>query len=81
MPTVDQIRRTITGAMDEAKEGPITAALELNLERNYLRDFLDGKKRSLKVEVIFALASRYDLSINDLIITKEKPAKRRAAAR
>lgn len=77
MPTVDQIRKTIAGALEAAKEGPITAAIEMKLERNYLRDFLDGKKRSLKTEVILALVARYNIDFNDLIITKERLARRR----
>jgi len=78
VPTIDQIRRTITFAMDRAGEGPVTVALDLGRERNYLRDFLEGKKDSLKVEVILALHERYGIPINELIVTKEAKEKRRA---
>ncbi len=73
MSSVDQIRRKLQKAMDDAGEGPVTAAIELDLERNYISDFLDGRKRSLKTEVTFALAERYSIPVKDLIVTKEKP--------
>lgn len=76
MPTVEQIRRTIAHAMEKVGEGPITVALELELERNYLRDFLEAKKNSLKAEVCFALSERYSIPIKDLIVSKEKRLRR-----
>lgn len=76
MPTVDHIRRTIAHAMEKIGEGPITVALDLELERNYLRDFLEGKKNSLKAEVSFALSERYSIPIKELIVSKEKRIRR-----
>lgn len=71
MPTVDQIRRKIEKAMEVAGDGPV--ALDLGLERNHLRDFLTGKKRSLKTETMMLLSERYGIPFKDLIVTKEKP--------
>ena len=78
MPTVDQIRRTIAIAMDRAGEGPVSLAVALDLERNHIRDFMEGKKRSLKTEVTLAIAERYGIPFKDLVITKDKAARRSA---
>ena len=79
MPTVDQIRRKIAMAMEKADEGPVWLAGELGLERNHIRDFLTGKKRSLKTEAMIAVSDRYDIPLKDLVISKERPPTRRAA--
>jgi hypothetical protein len=78
MPSVEQIRYRIQKAMDGAGEGAVTVAIELELERNHLRDFLEGKKQSLKTEVMLAISQRYDIPFKDLIITKEKILRRAA---
>jgi hypothetical protein len=51
----------------------------MDLERNHIRDFLEGKKRSLRTEIMLALSERYSIPFKDLIITKEKRPKRKAA--
>lgn len=78
MATVDEIRRRIQRALDAAGHGPVSVALELDLERNYLRDFLQGKKNSLKTEVSLALSDRYGIPFKDLVVTKKKPERLRA---
>jgi hypothetical protein len=78
MPTADQVRRTIQTALERAGEGPVTVALELELERNYLRDYLEGKKNSIKPEVVYALSERYGIPFKELLVIKERPARRRA---
>jgi hypothetical protein len=78
MPTVEQIRRTIVVAMERAGEGAVSVAVALGLERNHLRDFLEGKKRSLKTEVTLMIAERYGIPFKDLVITKDKAARRSA---
>jgi hypothetical protein len=75
MPTVDQIRHTLARAL-EKKGGPITVAQELGFERNHIRDFLEGKKRSLKTEVTLALAEYLEIPFKDLVVTKEKAMRR-----
>ena len=76
MPTVDQIRQTISRALERKGEGPITVALELQLERNYIRDFIKGDKNSLKTEVTIALSAYLDIPLKDLLITKERRLRR-----
>jgi hypothetical protein len=75
MPTVDQIRHNLARAL-EKKGGPITVAHELGFERNHIRDFLEGKKRSLKTEVMLALSEYLEIPFKDLVITKEKAMRR-----
>jgi len=77
MPSVDQIRFRIQRAMDSAGDGAVTVAIELGLERNYLRDFLEGKKQSLKAEIVMALSEKYDIPFKGLLVKKEKLARRR----
>lgn len=76
MPTVDQIRQTIDRALDKKGVGPVTAAQELGLERNYIRDFLSGDKNSIKTEVMLAIAEYLGINFKDLIVTKEKRVRR-----
>lgn len=75
MPTVDQIRYTLARAL-EKKGGAITVSQELGWERNHIRDFLEGKKRSLKTEVMLTLSEYLDIPFKDLVITKEKAIRR-----
>lgn len=76
MPSIDQIRYRIQKAMEAASEGPVFVAGELGLERNHLRDFFEGKKQSLKTEVMLAISQRYDIPFKDLVITREKERRR-----
>jgi hypothetical protein len=75
MATVDQIRRRIEKAMEIAGEGPVRLAGELGLERNHIRDFLEGKKASLKTETMIAISERYSIPFKDLVVTKDKPVR------
>jgi hypothetical protein len=79
MPSIEQIRHKIQRAMAGAGEGPVAVAVELGLERNHLRDFLTGKKRSLKTETMLAISERYGIPFKDLIVTKEKNQRRAVA--
>ena len=78
MPTVDQIRQKILTLMAAAGDRPIPLAEEFGLERNHLRDYFEGKKRSLKIEVLQQLSERYDIPLSDLVAKKEKQNRRRA---
>jgi hypothetical protein len=78
MPSVEQIRYRIQKAMDGAGEGAVSVAVDMGFERNHLRDFLEGKKQSLKTEVMLAISERYHIPFKDLIITKEKTLRRAA---
>jgi hypothetical protein len=78
MPSVDQIRHTITAALAKEGIGPVTLALELGKGRDYLRDFLEGKKDSLKIEVVIALSERWDIPIKNLVPSEEKALRRSA---
>lgn len=78
VPNVDQIRQRITAALDKKAVGPVTVALDLQLERNHIRDFLVGDKNSLKTEVMLDLSEYLDIPFKDLVITKEKRLRRSA---
>lgn len=68
MRPVDQIRRRIQKAMDDAGLGPVTVALELGWERNHLRDYLDGKKDSLKTERMIQISERFGIPFKELVV-------------
>jgi hypothetical protein len=78
MPTLDQIRLTITKALDKQGTGAVTVAQELGLERNHIRDFLKGDKNSLKTEVMLSLSEYLGIPFKDLVISKEKKLRRTA---
>ena len=79
MSTVQEVRNRIQQAFDHKEESPITVALELELERNHIRDFLDGKKDSLKSEVLLMLSERYKIPFNLLIIKRQRKRRKVAA--
>ena len=68
MRPVDQIRRRIQKALDDAKVGPITIAIELGWPRDHLRDYLAGKKSSLKTEKMLQLSDRFGIPFKELVI-------------
>lgn len=76
MPTVDEVRQTIARAMEMAGEGPIQLgdciAEDLGIERNYVRDFIVGKKQSMKTEIMQLISKRYRIPFDSLIIRKKK---------
>lgn len=78
VPSVDQIRQTIRRAMANAGEGAVTLAVQLDQERNYVRDFLEGDKNSMKTEVMLAISERYGIPFEQLIVTKAKVLRKSA---
>ena len=78
MSTVDEVRHRLDQAFARTGDSPITLALKWDLERNHLREFLIGKKQSLKHEVIEMLSEHFDIPLDLLIIRRQKK-KRKAA--
>lgn len=78
MSSVEEVRTRIQRAIDTARDQPVTLALEWGFERNHLRDFLAGKKDSLKPEILDAISRRYDIPFSSLIIKRQRK-KRKAA--
>ncbi len=78
MSSVDEVRSRIRQAFERSGESPITLALAWDFERNHIRDFLDGKKDSLKPEVLQMISEHYGIPFNLLIITRQRK-KRKAA--
>lgn len=76
MASADHVRATIQRALDKKGEGPITVTERIWHERNYLRDFLIGKKRSINTEFAMALAAYLDIEFNDLVITRPRRLRR-----
>ena len=68
MRQVDQIRHRIRAAMKAAGVKPIPLAEELGWERNHLRDYLEGKKHSLKTEKMLQLSERLGIPFKHLIV-------------
>lgn len=78
MSSVEEVRQRIRQAFAKSGDSPITVALEWELERNHIRDFLDRGKESLKPEVLLLISERYGIPFNLLIIKRQKK-KRKAA--
>jgi hypothetical protein len=78
MSSVQEVRQRVQQAFDRTGQSPITVALEWELGRDHIRDFLEGKKDSLKPEVLLMLSERYGIPFNMLIIKRQKK-KRKAA--
>lgn len=72
VPTVDQIRKTVRTALEKAGVGPVEAAVDMRIERNYLRDFLDGRKNSIKAEIMIGLSERYGIPFEELLSKRPK---------
>jgi hypothetical protein len=72
MPTADQVRKTLARALEKAGEGPVGLAAAMGIERNYIRDFLQGKKDSLRTEVMLDLSERFGIPFKDLVVTGKK---------
>lgn len=78
MATAAEVRHRIQQALDRAGDSPITLADDWDLERNHIRDFLLGRKESLKAEVLQLLSERYGIPLPMLIIKRQRK-KRKAA--
>src|ERR1051326_2899827 len=76
MPTVDQVRQTVARALEKAGKGPVAVAEAMGVERNYIRDFLQGKKSSLRTEVMLDLSERFGIPFKDLVVTRKKAKSR-----
>lgn len=78
MPTIDQVRQIVRNAIAKSGKGPVAVAVDMGFERNYIRDFLQGKKDSLKTEVTLALSEQFNIPFKDLIVKRKKAAARAA---
>jgi hypothetical protein len=79
MSTAEEVRNRLKKAFETSGASPITLALDWGLERNHLREFLIGKKDSLKYEVIESLSEHFGIPINLLIIRRLKKKRKSAA--
>ena len=67
MRETDRIRWKIQTAIEAAGFGAVNAAEELGWPRDHLRDYLEGRKESLKAEKLMQLSERFGIPFNDLI--------------
>ncbi len=80
MSTPEEVRARLLKAFEHSEKGPITLAEDWGLERNYIREFLIEKKRSLDHEVIEALSEYFGIPINLLTIRKMRKKRKPSAA-
>jgi hypothetical protein len=62
--------------LEKAGKGPVAVAEAMGVERNYIRDFLQGKKSSLRTEVMLDLSERFGIPFKDLVVTRKKAKSR-----
>lgn len=67
MKETDRIRWKIQTCIEAAGFGSVSAAEELGWPRDHLRDYLEGRKESLKVQKLLQLSERFGIPFNDLI--------------
>ena len=79
MSSVQEVRSRIQTAFDVSGNSPITLAVEWELGRDHIRDFLEGKKDSLKPEVLLLLSEKFKIPFNLLIIKRKKKQRKVAA--
>jgi hypothetical protein len=79
MSSLQEVRNRIQQAIDAKGDSSITLALDWDLERNHIRDFLEEKKDSLKPEVLLLLSEKYAIPFNLLIIKRKKKQRKVAA--
>ena len=80
MPTHEEVRQRLKQAFARpSAEGPITLALEWELGRDYIQDFLKGRKDTMDYEVIENLSAHFGIPISLLVIRRNKKKRLRAA--
>lgn len=62
----DDLRQRVAARLRELGIGPIEAAQAVELERNFIRDFLEGKKRSFSQGKVPLVAQALKWSVADL---------------
>lgn len=61
------LRERVQKRLEELDRSPITAAVEAGLERTYIRDFVGGKKDSIRSDKYEQVARALDWTIADLL--------------
>jgi hypothetical protein len=79
MSTVDEVRHRIQQAFTKTGDSPITVAQDWGYERNHIREFLIGKKESLKTEVLLLISEKYGIPFNMLVIKRQRKKRKTAA--
>ena len=67
MKEADRIRWKIQTSIEAAGFGAVSAALEMGWPRDHLRDYLEGRKDSMKVQKLLQLSERFGIPFNELI--------------
>lgn len=65
--TDEQLRARIKARLQQLGRSAITAANKGELERSYIRDFVLGKKRSIKAAMYEGVAKGLDWTVDDLL--------------
>jgi phage repressor protein C with HTH and peptisase S24 domain len=63
----EELRARVEARLLELDRSPITAANIGGLERSYIRDFVSGKKRSIKASAYSQVAAGLDWTLDDLL--------------
>jgi phage repressor protein C with HTH and peptisase S24 domain len=66
------LRERVSKRLLELNRSPITAAVSVGLERTYIRDFVSGKKDSVRSDKHALLARALDWTVSDLLDTTKE---------
>ncbi|WP_292463554.1 S24 family peptidase [Mesorhizobium sp.] len=70
----NQLQKIVARRLVELGLGPVEAATKYGLERTYIRDIVEGKKKSVRTDKIELLARALQLDPGDLSISKSTAA-------
>jgi len=71
---MDRLKKIIIDRLDELNLSPIEAAIKGGLERGYIRDFLEGRKKTFRQDKIPLLAAALDINVNLLTLGEDPPS-------
>lgn len=63
----NELRTRIQNRLSELGRSPITAAVSVGLERTYIRDFVNGRKDSIRLDKRALVAQALDWSVEQLM--------------
>jgi len=65
---MDKLKKIIQDRLEELNLGPVEAAVKGGLERGYIRDFIEGRKKTFRQDKIPSLAKALELDETFLIL-------------
>ncbi|EJF91652.1 LexA family transcriptional regulator [Bartonella tamiae] len=65
---MDNLKNIIKTRLNELEISPIEAAIKVGLERGYIRDYLEDRKKTFRQDKLPLLAKALELNVSDLLV-------------